>query len=203
MKIRPLIFPLLAAMISTLAAQSQTPAIEPSNPVIIEAVGEKETKWKPRETWPLASWPGAEAVPPDAGFSKYGGLASRAYKATGFFRVEKIGGRWKLIDPEGCEFYNAAVSSVRPLEGRAAREALMKKFGDNAQWACAAADLLRSGSFNASGAWSSDDLLSQCPKRPVYTKIWNFMFEFGKLRRGWLCFIIFISHYTADNIWFK
>ena len=33
-------------------------------------------------------------------------------KATGFFRVEQIGGRWWLIDPQGCRFWSAGVNGA-------------------------------------------------------------------------------------------
>jgi hypothetical protein len=159
-------------------------AVEPTAPIVIEAVGEKETAWKPRETFPLSAWPGAAEIRPDEGFTIFGGLASRRHKATGFFRVEKSDGRWRLLDPEGCEFFQVAVSSVRPLEGHAATDRLEEKFGSEEKWACEANALLRANAFNSTGAWSSDMLLSNCPARPVYVKIWNFMFEFGKRHAG-------------------
>jgi hypothetical protein len=43
---------------------------------------------------------------------RYGGFASGRRKATGFFRVEKLGTRWWFIDPEGCRFYSTAVSGA-------------------------------------------------------------------------------------------
>src|SRR5262245_5574434 len=43
---------------------------------------------------------------------RYGGYAGDRRKATGFFRVEKIGERWWLIDPEGCRFWSAGVNGA-------------------------------------------------------------------------------------------
>lgn len=178
------LLPLLSSLAAFALFHRSLEAVSPADPIIVEAVGEKETEWKPRETFPLSVWPGAAEIPPDEGFSKFGGLESRRHKATGFFRVEKIGGRWRLIDPEGCEFFHIAVSSVRPFEGRAAKARLLEKFGSEEKWACEASALLRANAFNSTGAWSSDMLLSDCPDRPVYVKIWNFMLEFGKLHAG-------------------
>jgi hypothetical protein len=51
-------------------------------------------------------------VPP----CRYGGFApaknERRRKATGFFRVEEIDGRWWLIDPQGCRFWSAGVNGA-------------------------------------------------------------------------------------------
>jgi hypothetical protein len=43
---------------------------------------------------------------------RYGGYTPDKRRATGFFRVEKIGERWWFIDPEGCRFYSAGVSGA-------------------------------------------------------------------------------------------
>lgn len=46
------------------------------------------------------------------GWNKYGGWLHKNYAATGFFRVEKIDGRWWMIDPEGCIFFSMGVDHV-------------------------------------------------------------------------------------------
>ncbi|MBQ5984595.1 MAG: beta-galactosidase [Bacteroidales bacterium] len=67
----------------------------------------------------LAANPGPE------GWSKYGGwVAGPKFEATGHFRVEKIDGKWWMIDPEGYLFWSHGVvrvshsSAVTPLEGK-------------------------------------------------------------------------------------
>ena len=45
--------------------------------------------------------------------NQYGGWASGPkQKATGFFRTEKVGGKWWMVDPEGCLFWSAGVNCV-------------------------------------------------------------------------------------------
>jgi len=44
--------------------------------------------------------------------SRYGGFAGPKRRATGFFRVEKLDGRWWFIDPEGCRFWSAGVNGA-------------------------------------------------------------------------------------------
>jgi len=43
---------------------------------------------------------------------RFGGFADGKRKYTGFFRVEKIGDRWWLVDPEGCRFWSAGVNGA-------------------------------------------------------------------------------------------
>ena len=45
--------------------------------------------------------------------NKYGGWTKgKKYKATGHFRVEKIDGKWWMIDPEGCLFWSHGITGV-------------------------------------------------------------------------------------------
>ena len=67
----------------------------------------------------LAAHPG-----PD-GWNKFGGWAEGPrQKATGRFRVEKIDGKWWMIDPDGCLWWShgpvrvTSSSAVTPLDGR-------------------------------------------------------------------------------------
>ncbi len=70
--------------------------------------------------WIPADWPGKAKsldelktawseedkalLPGNFNISKYGGFSGTKVKATGFFRVEKIDGRWWFVDPEGYLF---------------------------------------------------------------------------------------------------
>jgi hypothetical protein len=50
-------------------------------------------------------------------YSKYGGYLNAKVKGTGFFRTEKIDGRWWFVDPEGYLFLSAGVDCVAPGGG--------------------------------------------------------------------------------------
>lgn len=50
-------------------------------------------------------------------YSKYGGYLSAKVKATGFFRTEKIDGKWWFVDPEGYLFLSVGVDCVNPGGG--------------------------------------------------------------------------------------
>jgi hypothetical protein len=57
-------------------------------------------------------------------WSKYGGDLDNRSRATGFFRVEKIDGRWWFIDPDGYRFFSLGSTGIGPggsfsrVEGR-------------------------------------------------------------------------------------
>ena len=46
----------------------------------------------------------------DFGYGRYGGYKSTQAKATGFFRVEQIDGRWWFVDPEGHLFLSTGIN---------------------------------------------------------------------------------------------
>jgi len=48
----------------------------------------------------------------DFGYCKYGGYEATKAKATGFFRVEKIEGKWWFIDPDGHLFLSMGADSM-------------------------------------------------------------------------------------------
>ncbi len=84
-----------------------------------------------RATWPgkladaseLAARRQAEAAdlaanPAPDGLDRFGGcLAGPALKATGFFRVERVDGRWWLVTPEGHVFFSLGMDCVSHYEG--------------------------------------------------------------------------------------
>ena len=68
------------------------------------------------------------AHPGPADWSKYGGWAAGPrLKATGHFRVEKVKGKWWMVDPEGFLFWShgpvrvTSSTAVTPLTGKADR----------------------------------------------------------------------------------
>ncbi len=65
------------------------------------------------------------AHPGPSGWNQYGGWAAGPKcKATGRFRVEKIDGKWWMVDPEGCLYWShgpvrvTPSSAVTPLDNR-------------------------------------------------------------------------------------
>ena len=54
-------------------------------------------------------------------YSKYGGYMQKQVKATGFFRTEKVDGRWWLVDPEGYLFLSVGVDCINYGNGGSVR----------------------------------------------------------------------------------
>jgi hypothetical protein len=138
-----------------------------------------------RRAW--AAEEGDLARPGDFGTGRYGGYLSTQAKATGFFRVEKIDGRWWFVDPEGHLFFSTASTGIGSgpgesrIEGREdyfaalpPKEAaslgrrsggfyswnLMRRHGAgvHTQWADFALRRLDAWGFNTIGNWSDSQL---------------------------------------------
>ncbi len=91
-------------------------------------------QWIPEE-WPgkirsldalRQSWEAEEkslAAGSDMPYCKYGGYKSSHAKGTGFFRVEKVDGKWWFVDPDGHLFLSVGADSIgasasTPVAGR-------------------------------------------------------------------------------------
>ena len=111
----------------------------------------------------------------EVGLSQYGGRMDRKTKATGFFRTEKVDGRWSLVDPEGYLFLSAGLCSVHMSQ----KDIKNTEFKNTNNWATATSQLLRSNGFNTLGCWSDSNAF-QGGNRMPYTPRWNFMSTFAK-----------------------
>ena len=144
----------------------------------------------PGKNWTNCPTRTLEALPPsvlahaDSDLDQYGGLADRKEKATGFFYPKKVGDRWWLVDPAGGLFLHKGVVAASRMSGPAAMAAFQKKFGSDSNWVANTTDLLRSNGFNGLGAWSDTERMRQAAQPLVYTRIWDFMSSYGKIRGG-------------------
>ena len=111
--------------------------------------------------------------------TRYGGRADRREKATGFFRVQKVGNRWWFIDPEGGLFLHVGVVSVTPRARLGSRESFGRLFGSEDRWASATLDFLRAYRFNGIGGWSDTDTLRRSGKPLPYTMSLSLAARFG------------------------
>jgi len=53
----------------------------------------------------------------DFGYCRYGGYRSTKARATGFFRVEQIEGKWWFVDPDGHLFFSLGSNVMSPYSG--------------------------------------------------------------------------------------
>lgn len=144
----------------------------------VDAKADISSEWKGRETRTLASL--AVAPMPGTAFTRFGGLAAGRREATGFFRVEKIGDRWWMIDPEGGRFIFAGVCSLKPESKLSAREPFERLFGSTEAWSAKTLDLLREHGFTGCGGFSDHETLRQAEKPLPYTVTLGLMSGFGR-----------------------
>ena len=87
--------------------------------------------------------------------SKYGGDLDKKYdEGTGFFRVEKIGGRWWFIDPEGYLMYSYGKCNVRPGDSLDAYKEAYAPYGGRVGWTEAQIDYYDGLNYNSFGGWA-------------------------------------------------
>lgn len=115
------------------------------------------------------------AVPLD----RYSGRKDITEKATGFYHVAQINGRWWSIDPEGHLFLNIGVAAVSPGLSANEQKALSDRFGTKGNWLQSTRSLLLDNGFNSLGAWSDANELRKSPEQAThplsYTVLVNFM----------------------------
>ena len=159
------------------------PTTSPSRTV--EAHG-KTGAYKPMTTRLLADLPGV-ATPDLPAQTQFGGVTRYPRsKATGFFRTEKIDGRWWLIDPQGCRLINAAVVSTNfGQQSPDVKHVFERKFKSPAGWASATRQFLRDNGFDGTGNWSDDGTLNANADHPlVQSRACSFMGLYAKERGG-------------------
>jgi len=148
---------------ATKAAETSLSAekTDSARPIIVK-VKRKPTdpKWMemPARTLDDLPPPAVPELAADA-LSRFGGWKARQAKATGFFRAEKIGPRWWIIDPEGYHFLSVGVNGVRGESSETVRAALKEKFGSAERWAEFETKRLREHGFNSLGCWSDAAVL--------------------------------------------
>lgn len=96
--------------------------------------------------------------------SKYGGDETIKRTATGFFRTEKVNGRWLVIDPEGHPFIVAAINSFRQGKSPNNEKSFIEKFGSVEKWVSASIQSFQQLGFNTSGSWSEIEPIIQFNK---------------------------------------
>ncbi len=111
---------------------------------------------------------------PEPRWNRWGSRSDRKARATGFFRVEKQGDRWWLVDPEGNLNIHVGVAGISPGKTPANQAALKEAFGTPETWAAQTTKMLWDLRFNSAGAWSDVPSLRASGKdRLVYTVIGN------------------------------
>ncbi len=86
--------------------------------------------------------------------SKYGGNKNRQVKATGFYRTEKIDGRWWIVDPDGYLFIHKAVNSINRGKSTRNQKGFAERFNSPVDWMSKTTQFITANGFNGAGSWS-------------------------------------------------
>ena len=93
-------------------------------------------QWIP-ENWPgkahsdedlSALWAADRLQPAAYPFCPLGGDKTRSLRASGFFRVERVDGRWVLVDPHGHPFFSAGMDLVGYKQGSFATDVARREY---------------------------------------------------------------------------
>ena len=133
----------------------------------------QKPEWKSYEAKTVDRLPGFNCRKSDPRQSVYGGWMVDRQEATGFFRTQKIGDRWWLIDPEGWPYIHKAVAVFTTGGSDRQKKALEEKFGTPAAWAADQQEMLRRYGFNGLGAWSDVNTVRESEHPMPYTVIVN------------------------------
>lgn len=162
------------------AGYDRTPTVTPAmrdGTVPVETHGtspDDSRPWVAHPTRLLEKLDGYTPAADTVKLSRYGGwMEGEPAKATGFFRTQKVGGRWWLIDPDGWRFVHIAINAVR--QPKAVK-------GDAVAWAEAVTRQLRGNGFNGLGNWSSTDL-QQVAEPLVWVRRHDFLFAFARQKK--------------------
>lgn len=101
----------------------------------------------------------------------YGSWKVSPSKGTGFFRTEKRGDRWWIIDPDGYPFIHKGVAVFGPGTSDNQKKALETRYKTEKNWVSEESDYLKEHGFNGTGAWSAVDMIRETKNPLVYTVI--------------------------------
>lgn len=105
--------------------------------------------------------------------NSYGAWKVNPSASSGFFRVEKKGDRWWIIDPDGYPFIHKGIAVLSPGTSNQQKSALASKYGTAQNWIEQETNVLKAHGFNGAGSWSQVDLIRNSRSPLPYTVIIN------------------------------
>lgn len=142
----------------------------------------RDTIWKTYSAKTIDRLPGFN-FREDPETNSYGSWKVLQSEATGFFRVEKKGDRWWIIDPDGYPFIHKGIAVFRPGSSENQKTALKTKYGTDENWVEEEIDFLKAHGFNGAGSWSDVNLIKTVKEPLVYTVIINPMGSYKRIHR--------------------
>ena len=117
--------------------------------------------------------------------SKYGGVLSTQYGATGYFRTQKVNGRWWFVDPEGHLLMNKGINILKHGGGYTrGTDSTLSALGN---WRKDIISQLQDMGFNSGGGWTGGGSMNGNPDQvkkmawikhlslisPFYSQVYN------------------------------
>jgi len=146
---------LLSVSCSSGRYQPGVPSDKAHTPYSVEARKNTRTQtWTVNEARTVDCLEGFTPGKREPKVDKFGGWKVGRHEASGFFRTEKIDGRWWLITPEGNLYIGKGVSTFSPGNSGRSKAELAARYGDVSGWAATEGARLKANGFNSVGAWS-------------------------------------------------
>jgi len=187
---RTSILPLVAALLtlSSLSSSGQGPTQVQARKILYPGGHAEFADWTAYPVRTLQQLVLPADHTPDRAEDMYGGRIDRRSTATGYFRTQKIDGRWWIIDPLGHLYLHNAVVELKPGFSDRNRAALKQTFGDDVEWMRRTHEMLLQNGIHGAGAWSNPELLNKSPLQAThplaYTVNLDIMSAYGKHRGG-------------------
>jgi hypothetical protein len=121
--------------------------------------------------------------------NNYGSMLTEKTQASGFFRVEKSGNRWWVIDPEGHYNIQRVINGYRKGTSEQNEKSFMAQFGTDENWVNASAKFFSDIRINGTGSWSTDSIVRKynsksSSQKLSYSANLRMMAAYGNKRGG-------------------
>jgi hypothetical protein len=121
--------------------------------------------------------------------NSYGSMLTEKTQASGFFRIEKSGNRWWVIDPEGHYNIQRVINGYRKGTSEQNEKSFMAQFGSDENWVNASAKFFSDIRINGTGSWSTDSITKlfnskSASQKLSYSVNLRMMAAYGKKRGG-------------------
>lgn len=159
---------------------------EPGFSVLAKRHNREPRDWTPMPSRVVCQLPGFDMTETFVAKNIYGSRTDKQVEATGFFRTEKIDGRWWIVDPQGYLQINVGVCAVNKNSSTRNKAALAAKYNNSGtEWMRATKDSLKHYGFYAATAWTDrSNILVDKETNPMgYTPIYNFATTYASRRR--------------------
>lgn len=161
---------------------------------LVKVEAKKRVRENPNQPW---EWFDTRTVDRLGNFKKlkadkvnqYSSTTKLKSKATGFFRVEKINGRWWIIDPEGYCNIQMVINGFRKGKSERNEKSFKSLYTSDNEWVQNSAKKFANIGLNGTGSWSTDALIqsynSATKKHKLsYSMNLSIMAAYGKKRGG-------------------